>query len=125
MCYHCNATFVPERARNMQPGEKSMRDSGTRTEYDLNLIFTMICMSQNLSHFVPSWDKTHAYGLPSDIFEPMAIDIELNLRSLRQRIAAAAERADRDPQDIKLLALSKTQPADVVRTTIAGGITVL
>src|SRR5258706_7444524 len=124
MCYHCNATFVPERARNMQPSEKSMRDSGTRTECDLNLMLTMICMSQNLSRLVPSWDKTHAYRLPSDIFEPMAIDIELNLRSLRQRIAGAAERAGRDPKDIKLVAVSKTHPADVVRKAITAGISV-
>src|SRR5258706_9508980 len=125
MCYHCNATFVPERARNMQPSEKSMRDSGTRTECDLNLMLTMICMSQNLSRLVPSWDKTHAYRLPSDIFEPMAIDIELNLRSLRQRIAGAAERSGRDPQDIKLVAVSKTHPADAVRKAITAGISVL
>lgn len=41
------------------------------------------------------------------------------------RIAAAARRAGRDPDDVQLVAVSKTVPAERVRDAIAAGLTVL
>jgi hypothetical protein len=40
--------------------------------------------------------------------------IEENLRQVRQRIAAAAERAGRDPAEVTLVAVTKGQPPEVV-----------
>jgi PLP dependent protein len=41
--------------------------------------------------------------------------LEENLRAVRERIAAAARAAGRDPAEVRLLAVSKTWPADDVR----------
>lgn len=41
------------------------------------------------------------------------------------RIAAAARRADREPRDVELVAVSKTVPPERVRAGIAAGLTVL
>lgn len=47
--------------------------------------------------------------------------LEENLRAVRDRIAAAARAAGRDPAGIRLLAVSKTWPADDVRALAALG----
>jgi PLP dependent protein len=47
--------------------------------------------------------------------------LEENLRGVRERIAAAARAAGRDPSSVALLAVSKTWPADDVRTLAALG----
>jgi PLP dependent protein len=47
--------------------------------------------------------------------------LEENLRTVRERIAAAARAAGRDPATVALLAVSKTWPADAVRTLAALG----
>lgn len=44
-----------------------------------------------------------------------------NLAEVNERIRAAAEKAGRDAGDVKLIAVSKTQPAEVVREAIASG----
>lgn len=54
----------------------------------------------------------------------MQTDLRANLRSIQDRIKNAAERAGRDPHDIKLIAVSKTHPAEVVREAIDAGISV-
>ncbi len=41
--------------------------------------------------------------------------LEANLRSVQRRIAAAARRAGRDPAQITLVAVTKTQPPEVIR----------
>ncbi|KQN64605.1 MULTISPECIES: YggS family pyridoxal phosphate-dependent enzyme [unclassified Erwinia] len=46
---------------------------------------------------------------------------EHNLQQVRQRISAAAQRCGRDPQEITLLAVSKTKPASAVQETVAAG----
>lgn len=46
------------------------------------------------------------------------------LREVRNRIAAACERVGRDPAEVKLVAVSKTHSADVVRQAIAAGLNV-
>ena len=48
-------------------------------------------------------------------------DIVSNLAAIRQRIAAAAAAAGRSPQDVRLLAVSKTFSADHVRAAYAAG----
>jgi pyridoxal phosphate enzyme (YggS family) len=43
------------------------------------------------------------------------------LAAVQERIAAAARQAGRDPGDVQLIAVTKTHPADVVRSAFAGG----
>ena len=45
-----------------------------------------------------------------------------NVTVIRERIAAAAERAGRDAREIRLLAVTKTQPASLVREALDAGI---
>lgn len=52
---------------------------------------------------------------------PGAADIASNLESVRRRIAAAAARAGRPASDIRLIAVSKTFPADLVRAAAGAG----
>ena len=52
----------------------------------------------------------------------MASDLADNLKDIRRRIAEAALRAGRDPDEIKLVAVSKTHPANVLREAIAAGV---
>jgi pyridoxal phosphate enzyme (YggS family) len=47
-----------------------------------------------------------------------------NLEMINSRIAAAAARAGRDPGDVKLVAVSKTHPAETIREALAAGQTV-
>jgi PLP dependent protein len=49
------------------------------------------------------------------------VRLEENLRAVRERIAAAARAAGRDPGSVALLAVSKTWPADDVRALAALG----
>ncbi|NLH48212.1 MAG: YggS family pyridoxal phosphate-dependent enzyme [Myxococcales bacterium] len=44
-----------------------------------------------------------------------------NLRAVRRAIAQAAERAGRDPQTVKLVAVTKTHPAALVQEAMAAG----
>jgi len=48
-----------------------------------------------------------------------------NLKRVRDKIALAASRAGRDPQDIQLVAVSKTVEAKRIREAIAAGATIL
>lgn len=47
--------------------------------------------------------------------------IQHNLQQVRQRIAAAAARCGRAPEEITLLAVSKTKPASAVEDAVAAG----
>jgi len=51
-------------------------------------------------------------------------DIEVNLADVRRRIEQAATRAGRNPDDVKLVAVSKTHPSETVREAIAAGVSV-
>ncbi len=50
-------------------------------------------------------------------------DIPTRVAQIRERIAAAARRAGRRPEEITLVAVSKTHGPDVVRAALAAGIT--
>jgi pyridoxal phosphate enzyme (YggS family) len=53
---------------------------------------------------------------------PMSIDaMETRLRQVRARIRAAAERAGRDPGEVRLLAVSKRQGIEAIREAHAAG----
>ncbi|MEO5362821.1 MAG: YggS family pyridoxal phosphate-dependent enzyme [Magnetococcus sp. DMHC-8] len=47
--------------------------------------------------------------------------IAANLAAIRQRMAAACRRSGRDPQQVRLLAVSKTQPVSMVQAAVAAG----
>src|SRR5579863_5526461 len=51
------------------------------------------------------------------------MDIAANLKSIRDRVAVACAQAGRDPSSITLVAVSKGQPADVVREAADLGLT--
>jgi len=49
-------------------------------------------------------------------------EIERNLGAIRLRIARAARAVDRDPSDVRLIAVTKTHPEAVVRAAVAAGL---
>ncbi|MEO5857656.1 MAG: YggS family pyridoxal phosphate-dependent enzyme [Pyrinomonadaceae bacterium] len=48
--------------------------------------------------------------------------IASNLQSIHARLVAAAERSGRDAAEIKLIAVSKTHPPDVIREAVTAGV---
>ena len=56
--------------------------------------------------------------------EQEKIELQDRIQSVQERIARAAERAGRDPQDIILVAASKMNDAERVRAAIQAGIRV-
>jgi pyridoxal phosphate enzyme (YggS family) len=58
------------------------------------------------------------------IFNAVADTLWKNFVDVKFRIEAAAKRAGRDPREIKLVAVSKTHPAETIREAIAFGQTV-
>ena len=48
-----------------------------------------------------------------------------NLQRVRERIAAAASRAGRDPSEITVVAVSKTKPASMIREAVSAGVSIL
>jgi hypothetical protein len=48
--------------------------------------------------------------------------IAQRIATVRERIAAAARRAGRDPDSVRLIAVSKTHPAPLIRQAIAAGV---
>jgi len=52
-------------------------------------------------------------------------DLSDRLEAVRERLATAAERAGRDPASVRLIAVSKTVPADRVREAIRAGVDTL
>ncbi len=47
--------------------------------------------------------------------------IAQNLEEVRRRMAAAARRAERDPAGVRLVAVSKTVPVELIRQAVAAG----
>jgi PLP dependent protein len=58
-------------------------------------------------------------GVPCDKTKPMSI--RENIALIRGRIEAAARRANRNPEDVQLMAVSKTQPSDRIREAFEAG----
>lgn len=50
--------------------------------------------------------------------------LEQNINSVRSRIKATCQRTGRDPSEIKLVAVTKTHPPDVIREAVAAGLNV-
>jgi hypothetical protein len=50
------------------------------------------------------------------------IDIEENVAQVRERIAAASRRSGRGPDDVKLVAISKTFPPELIRAAYEAGL---
>lgn len=48
--------------------------------------------------------------------------VAANLAAVRERIAQACQKAGRNPQEVKILAVTKTHPAAVVEEAIAAGV---
>src|SRR3954453_6264599 len=48
-------------------------------------------------------------------------DVKSNYKNVLRRIATAADRVGRDPAEIKLVAVSKTHPASMIRAAIEAG----
>jgi pyridoxal phosphate enzyme (YggS family) len=59
---------------------------------------------------------------PSQQPEQLAEQLKQNVAAIRQRIAQAAQRASRDPSEITLIGVSKTHPADTIRSVYAAGV---
>lgn len=58
-----------------------------------------------------------------DYYAGMDADrIRLNIANVRHRVSIAAEKVQRRPDDVTLMAVSKTRSADEVRTAVAAGI---
>ncbi len=55
----------------------------------------------------------------------LCLDIKENLLRVMERIEAAARRAGRDPNEIKLVAVSKTVEAARIREAIEAGVSIL
>jgi pyridoxal phosphate enzyme (YggS family) len=52
-------------------------------------------------------------------------DLESNLRAVRDRIAAAAARAGRSPQEVTVMAVTKGHPAQALRLAVQSGLRVI
>ena len=50
------------------------------------------------------------------------LDLKRNLEEVKENIVSAAKRADRDPKDITLIAVSKTKPIEMLQTVYDQGI---
>jgi pyridoxal phosphate enzyme (YggS family) len=55
----------------------------------------------------------------------MKTQISSNINIIKQRIATAAKRAERDPLSIKLMAVTKTVPPERISKAIEAGLTIL
>ncbi len=53
------------------------------------------------------------------------MSVAQNISDIRERIAAACERAGRQPHEITLIAITKTQPVSAIREAVSAGIKVL
>ncbi|ABA87663.1 pyridoxal-5'-phosphate-dependent enzyme, class III [Syntrophotalea carbinolica DSM 2380] len=49
------------------------------------------------------------------------MSIQTNLQTIRERMNAACRRVNRNPEDVQLVAVSKTKPADMIEAAAAAG----
>ena len=57
------------------------------------------------------------------IFDGVGIELQSGLDGVRKRIAMAAAISGRTAGDVKLVAVSKTHPSEVIRDAITAGVT--
>ena len=50
-------------------------------------------------------------------------DVAVNWQAVRTRVAAAARRAGRDPQAVRIIAVAKTKPVEMIEQAVAAGAT--
>ncbi|MBC7341319.1 MAG: YggS family pyridoxal phosphate-dependent enzyme [Clostridia bacterium] len=55
----------------------------------------------------------------------MAVDVKANLDLVKERIAQAAAKSGRDPQEVRIVAVTKNVPLDVVRQAIEAGVRIV
>lgn len=53
----------------------------------------------------------------------MMVDVAANVRRVRERMAQAAARAGRRPEEVKLIAVTKNVPVEAIRAALAAGVT--
>ncbi|MBN2427335.1 MAG: YggS family pyridoxal phosphate-dependent enzyme [Deltaproteobacteria bacterium] len=53
------------------------------------------------------------------------MSVRENLGHVREQLSAACNRAGRNPEDVRLVAIAKTKPVDVVREALSAGQTVI
>jgi PLP dependent protein len=58
----------------------------------------------------------------SSVFKSISVSIAENIRQIRERITAAARRSGRSPDEITLMAVTKTQPPDRIREAYGAGL---
>jgi PLP dependent protein len=68
--------------------------------------------------------KTQGIPFRFAIFDGVTSDIETNLANVRRRIDGAATRAGRKPEAVKLVAVGKTHPVQVLRDAMTAGVMV-
>src|SRR5262245_6330694 len=61
------------------------------------------------------------YDLRFTIYD-CPVSLADNLNSIQQRIRAACDRADREPNSLTLLAVTKTRPPEVIKTAVEAGL---
>jgi len=59
------------------------------------------------------------------IFPDNKMSVAQNISHTRERIAAACKRAGRQPHEVTLVAITKTQPVSIIREAVSAGITIL
>jgi len=77
-----------------------------------------------IRHPLHVWRAVHhgfIYDLQFRIY-PLGVDIAASLNSIQHRIAAACERAARDPSTVTLMAVTKTHPPEIVQAAADAGI---
>src|SRR5512144_327809 len=79
------------------------------------------CRSEALFFTTKASNSVRSITIPQGQNAQSMRSIHDNLQAVRQRIGAAAKAAGRDPRDVTLLAVSKTQPAAAVGEALAAG----
>src|SRR4051812_26474206 len=112
----------------MRSGERKRRKTSTRRSLNSHAqciaATTSVVVSNERSTICS--DRTSSRRSSMSVTET-ANDIAAiadNLRQVRERIANAAVKAGRKPEDVTLVAVSKTKPSEAVRAALAAGQTV-
>src|SRR5512143_4236714 len=88
-------------------------------------IVPMECLSVSLARNAKNEAKSSVlkFRAQKGILVPQFSMIHANVETIRRRIAGACTRAGRTPEEVTLVAVSKTFPASVVREAVRAGVT--